>query len=452
MSCFCRQSITVTADSWRRTRDSENVMASLVRGAVAELGGIGAESRARLDRELAATADRGRRADQLIAGLSEGVRRQEESTQRRLAAMDADLRAAVDGLAATGAELTGAIQQVGRRLTAELADVRRSREVALAGVRDELGALTERSRGAAAAAGTALADCRRLVELIGAGGAHARFAPGELASLTGRLGSAERTAADGQSQAALAAATGLANALADLRLTVEVAELAWQLARMAAAEALRQLRSVLDGAARLAGPGDTDIDVDHWSGGALTALAGDAADLAAAVEADDPPLSAARLTEITATTVPDLRASLAGVIAAATAAQDASQLRINVADMAAGALAAQGFSVVGGVYAGDDDRNAFHAKVVHEDGTEVVAVVEADSADPNACVLRLESYDLGDAPGAEEIRRLRGVELAASLADSGLIVGVPSRDSGSPDPMLRDLERTRRPADARVRI
>src|SRR5262249_34756663 len=159
---------------------------------------------------------------------------------------------------------------------------------------------------------------------------------GRLDRQSAELEAADRNLREDLGQAALAAAQHAQLELSELRLELEASERRWRLAQAGAAESLRMLQALAEGnrqcpalgpdGAEVAG---VSVDVDHWSRGALGQLEREIADVLARVQDEAAPISEAELRAISSNATA-LEARLRTLVADATAAQLASQLRTNI--------------------------------------------------------------------------------------------------------------------------
>jgi hypothetical protein len=169
-------------------------------------------------------------------------------------------------------------------------------------------------------------------------------------------------------------------------------------------------------------------------------------------DAGNPP-TVAELRQIASAASGELDQQLTGIVATAQARQIASQFRANLAELVVGTLEeTAGYTWEEGqaIYAGDDERRAFYAKLRHMDDSEIVVEVSPDDSG-KSCTLRILSYDAGLSDEEERVRRAHAVH--ASLRAQGLDAGLPAADMEHPDPKLADFAVLRAPAtDARTRV
>ncbi len=187
---------------------------------------------------------------------------------------------------------------------------------------------------------------------------------------------------------------------------------------------------------------DVRLDVDFWTDGALARLRGDVEAALAALGEGELPMDVAGLRDVVERRAPEFEERLLDLVEQARLEQLASQVRVNLADAVVETLDHRGgYVFVDGTYSGDDQRQAFFAKLVHQDGSEIVVDVSPEAPGSGGCVLRLLSYDRGHASEEDRVDRARAI--AVELRGQGLDVDEPEAEPGEPDPEYRDLEAIR---------
>jgi hypothetical protein len=387
-----------------------------------------------LERIFSQVEDRQRQIDQTVAQLSEQARQLEASTNRRLHEHAERMQ---ESLRATA----GQLREETRNLLAEQERAWRS-EI------DEI--RQERTR----AAGTArqwLDDAHLMHDLIRDTLPHERFAPGQLTDLHRRLATAEGNLVElGAPEAALARAQDVYHSLSELRLELELRDREWRALQSAATEALTIVDSLIDHNKVLAVrdpegqeiPG-VELNVDYWSGGALTRLRADVAAILQRVGDETEPMSTTELEAVIEREAPELEQRLVDVVDRAGRRQLASQVRVNLADLVAQTLdETAGYQLVDNSYAANDEREPFYVKLRQVNGNEIVVEVAPESEDSGRSILRMFSFDQDTASLTE--RRQRSLVVARNLRENGIPVDEPETEEGEPDIGLRDLESIRR--------
>jgi hypothetical protein len=445
-----KKRITVDEGAWREAMRKANQLRDVER----ELPGmIDAVQRAQ---EQVAARDRAEmqaRQDQLaqqLANLSDQARQIEASATRRINAATAtimnDAREANRQLRTETRQL---LDQQEKRFDSALTAERAERQREIGSLLEEI----ERDRATKAsvldAAQTAVADARVLHDAIDSSLPHERFAPGQLAQLTGRLTIAQASVAAGTGEAALAQAQELYLRLGELRAEVELKDTEWRAAHLTAVAAVTALAEQISYNSMITvtdeeSGASAELDVDYWSDGELSAIKAAADQLAARVKAEAAPPALTELREISERSVAALNDRLSEVVATARIRQWASQVRVNMAETAVDVLeATTGYRWDGdATFAGDDQREAFYSKLKHIDESEIVVEVAPDP-DGKSCVIRVMSYETGNPDESQRVSRVHAI--ANSLRDQGLS-GTPAPEADEPDPALRDFTQLRQAA------
>lgn len=373
--------------------------------------------------------------------MVEAVKRAQET---QAASDRAAMRARQDELTR---QLAGLSQQARDRLDSALSAERTQRERETAALREEI--LADRAGRARVleTAAAAVADARVLHDAIASALPHERFAPGQLARLTSRLGLAESSAASAVGETALAQVQELQLSLGELRAEVELADAEWRAAHLTALARVTALAEEISYHSMIKITDDeagvsADLDVNYWSGGGLDKIKATADEAAARVRDETAPPSAAELEEISERTIPALESQLSDVVAAARTRQWAAQVRVNMAEMVVETLeSTTGYRWDGdAAFAGDDQREACYAKLASPDDSEIVIEVAPDETG-ESCAIRVLSYEAGEADESQRTARVNAI--ADALRKEGLS-GTPAAEEGEPDPRFKDFERIRR--------
>jgi hypothetical protein len=467
MSGVKRITVPVDTDEWARAQRAVNQLREVNRELPGMLEAVRRDGQAAIERATAEVTARQDAVDQVLAGLSEQTRMMEARTRQRLAAQSALLRGELrDTVGQLRADTRTALEGQERRLTESLERERLERERETSQLRDEVAGMRAGREEARALARAYVADAEVMHEAIDRELPHDRFAPGRLAELRSRLDVARGNVESGLGEAALAQAQEAYLRLSELRAEVELSHTAWQAARLEAGNAVTLLEQQIS---LNANPDAVDengdkiegytLDADFWSEGELSRLREAASGLAARLADEASPPSAAELRQIADQAGGDLDERLTSILATAQARQVASQARANLAELVVTTLEeTSGYTWEEGqaIYAGDDERRAFYAKLRHLDDSEIVVEVAPDDTG-KACTLRILSYDAGLPDEEERVRRAHAVH--ASLRAQGVEAGTPMADAERPDPRLADFtslrarvpaDRTRLARDARV--
>jgi hypothetical protein len=409
------------------------------------------EQDARMEQAAAQARARADALERSLAGLSDQTRKMQARLTRRLEERTERLRREARQAAAQLREETQqALGEQEARLQADLAAEREERERDSRLLQEGLSELREERDRAGLIARALVADDRILYDGIDAGLPHEQFAPGRLAELRPRLALAEESLASGMSEAAAAQAQELRLQLTALRTEIEFRAQDWEKAQEITLKEIARLRGEISSSARVqaidraGAPLDgISLDVDFWSGGELAELERAVSAVTQRAEAADNPPTTEELRAMTERDLPELDAQLTSIITRAGTRHIGSQVRVNLAEMVVETLeGATGYILDGeGIYAGEDQRREFYAKLRHPDSSEIVVEIAPDESG-EAYLLRVMSREAGEPDESERVQRIH--DLTGSLRDLGLDVGAPAAEQGEPDPASFDLGALRR--------
>ncbi len=271
---------------------------------------------------------------------------------------------------------------------------------------------------------------------------HERFASGQLELVQRHIRDASSSLDAGIPEAALSTAQDAYWQLADLRSLVLQKESEFIMLHQAA---LEEVRTILEEARahreceiNPESPADGEkikLEVDYWSKGKLTALEKELQAIEHRLVSEEKSLNADDVRNI----LISLEEAEPKIIEIINGARDSiidSHLRFNTAEMVVNALTAQGFDVVEGVYEGNDQRNAYVAKVRNIADTEIVTVISPVPDSAGKCRVSIHSYD--ETFVGEETLRERAREVAHLLEKEGLQVAPPAC-MGNADQSYRDF-------------
>lgn len=448
--------IYVDEAEWSKLQREASRMRELKRGMKSLVKTVRDQAEADIGRVSKEIGARQQAVEGLVEGLSEQTRSLERNTNRLLREqaeqLDQSLRATTAELGEETHRLIAAQQGEWR---SALADERRRRRDEQRQMAGELAELTQDRARAAAAARAWLSDARLMHDLIGATLPHERFRPGALAGLQRRLATAQQNVEDQLYDAALPIAQEAFHELSDLRLELELSEREWRGLQSAAVEALVIMRELIEHNRLLPVRDEkgqdvegVTLDVDYWSSGGLNDLRDDVAVATGRIRDDTTPPTIEALRAAVEQDAPGFEQRLAELVDRAGMRQLASQLRVNLADLVAQTLdETAGYELVDGSYAGEDFREAFFAKLRHDNGSEIVVDVSPASDGSSGSVLRMLSYDTDTASASE--RTQRATAITTSLRQRGLNVPDAETEAGEPDNALRDIDALRRAVPGR---
>lgn len=441
-----KRRITVDEAQWNALQQQARQLKELQRNAPRLVADLRRQTQADLSRVSERLENRQRAVEQTMSALSDQTRALETETNRRLNDQAAQMRRQLAETAGNlRAETDAALAEQQRAWRAELSVERGRQQADLAKLRDEI---RGQSQASAEIAQAWLHDATLLYDVIRDQLPHERYAPGELAALGRRLDTARDTARQGQSQSALALVQESYHGLSELRVEIELRDREWTGLHTVAYERLLELDGLAaQNAKRVIAAGqagshaEVDLDVDHWSDGALSALRSEVAALLDQVNDTEAPLTIEQLHDIIDARAPQLEHKLADVVERAHMRLFASQLRVNVADAVAQALDMAGYGVEDHLYEMMDRRRTFFAKLQHPNGNEIVVSVAPSTDESGQCVLRLLSYDYDTASQFELDERAHAV--TRQLETRGLHADDQGCEPGEPDRVLLDFKRLR---------
>lgn len=432
----------VDMSQWFRERVRRSMVDFLMPGV---LEAVGTQQGADMQRELEALKDQQRRQAELLESLSEQTRQREEAISvmldRQMTELEGRLRQETSD---TKADLTKAIEAQERNWRAELKKEQEARWQQIAAVQSDVGQLLDDKAAAQQAAARWLADAETerkvITETIPD---HERLAPRELAPIEQRLADAGQNAQDGHFEAAIAGAQQAYRGLSDLRAELTLRQRERTELRRQADGALRIVRELIHRSAHLPGSSvdelaaEAEIDVDHWSDGQLKGLTDQVAKVTAELDNRAEPPTIERIKEIIAVQAPEFRQRVEDVIDLAQRRVEASQLRVNIANLVMSVLEDRfAYEYNGAGYEEGDERAAFVARLDRIGGNSVVVELRPVGADFTDAQLDILSYD--ESTDSLEMRQARGEAIYRSLGEGHFATSAP-RDLGEPDPARRAL-------------
>ncbi|WP_189213733.1 hypothetical protein [Actinokineospora fastidiosa] len=431
-----RKRIYVDEGEWNRLRRDAGKLAEMRRDVPRLIERVREQTQRDIDRSMDEVRTRQNAFEQAVSGLSENTRRIEQETARRLRATADTLRAELDR---QGVKTEKVLSAQRRELRAAIDAERGDRVRRMAELDGRITALRADQDRAAELARAFVADAEILCEQVRAL-PHERYLPGRLGPLEARLATARGNDSAGIGAYGLSGAQELCQSLGELRMELEQLDQEWRTCRAAAERELLGVRELIaqNTTVELNLPDAEAPDVDHWSRGALSRLAGEVDALLAQVRADDQAMTTEALMRVVSTAAPDFEQRLESVVSQAVTAMHASQLRTNLAELIADALDEHHhYEVAEAGFSGEDQRAAFLAKTVHHaSGSEIVIEVEPGPADAPPTV-RLHNFDADNAAESERAARTRSIRDSV-LAESGIELSA-EEDAARPDETKRDV-------------
>jgi len=432
----------IDMSQWFRERVRRSMVDFLMPGV---LEAVGTQQNPDMQRDLEALREQQRRQAELLDSFSERTRQREEAIdamlEQQMANFEGRLRQEKSD---TRADLTEAIAAQERSWRAELSREQEARWQQIAAVESDVKDLLDDKVAAQQAAARWLADAEaervRITETIPE---HERYGPGELAVIERRLADASQNAKDGHFEAAIVPAQQAYRDLSDLRVELMLRQREWTELRQQADRALQIVRELIHRSAHLPGSSidelatEAEIDVDYWSEGKLKGLADQVAEVTAELGNQAAPPTIERIREVVSTQAPQFREQVEDVIELAQQRVEASQLRVNLADLVMSVLEDRfAYEYHDGGYEAGDERAAFVARLDRIGGNSVVVELRPAGADFTDAQLDILSYD--DTSESIELRQERAQAIYRSLSEGSFAASAP-RDLGEPDPVRRDL-------------
>ena len=255
---------------------------------------------------------------------------------------------------------------------------------------------------------------------------HERYYPGAVQRIENDYERAIFNFQNGLSEAALLGAQQVSQQVSILRFGIEEILQKTALLQSVALEKSRELdflikRNTFVPAVDLEGRVlDTQIDVDHWSGGKLRGLLLRSEGFLRQLQTTYQELDYDDINRILIFVLPQLEKSLQDIVAQARLKVLMSQIRFNIAECIIEALGEQGFETQQAVYQGNDERKSYQVIARNLEGSEVQ--VSVDSGEQiNAYQIAIDSFEA--VPCSEGELRQRASEVLDSLKSRGLSVG-----------------------------
>jgi hypothetical protein len=382
----------------RRLREQEAKLRIVQSDLPKRLADIRASTMAEVNRQ---TARIDRRLDQIQTTtnrLQSDLAQLERDSQRRLR----------EGLQAARNEYTTLVNeeradrlkheaQMRQEYTSLVAQERAERERQINELQSRVTQIEDQERGLQRRASAWLQDLRVLQESVDEL-PHLRFSPGTMARINEQIKQAEMNLRAGASQTALSQAQAAYFQLIDLRSEVLFKEQEFEVAY---AQALEAVRSLLEEVAQnrhgvipadQSGESDIEVDIDFWSRGSLSRIQERLREVERILEKDCSTLTLDQVGQLEEEAA-SLRPQLVTAVEAARLAIINSQACYNVAEIIAGVMEEQGYSVELGTYEGEDQREAYAIKMRNLGGDEFVSIVTPSPEQELAYSTEMNFYD-----------------------------------------------------------
>ncbi|MFW6333480.1 MAG: hypothetical protein ACOC23_09310 [Thermodesulfobacteriota bacterium] len=426
MSGEKRTYVSVEDRELRRLREQESRLRNVQQDLPERLNAVRRQAQAEMQQRLRPLEDRQRRQEGMIQNLSSDLADLERDTQRRLQAQHNDF---MGRLRDQRGEYLTMFRDQDHKFTGMIESERRARQQSVDRLQGQINAIVADANRKQSAAGSFVADLSSLVRESDSL-PHERFAPGRMDNLRRHVADANSSLNAGMPEAALSTAQRAYWELADLRALVMTREQEFNLIHQAALEEARTLLEEARANRRheleLGQGPERDaiaLEVDHWTHGALSDHEQEVEGLLARLTKHRDSLTTDQVREIIAQ-LETLQPKTDEIVEQARQNILASQLRYNVAELAAEAFQGQGFSVQDAAYEGEDERAAYVVKLANIAGDEVVTVISPMAGEMGKNEVSIHSFEATFVD--EGVRYQRAQEMAGFLRNQGLEVADPA--------------------------
>lgn len=281
---------------------------------------------------------------------------------------------------------------------------------------------------------------------------HQRFSPGSLERINGLIEQATINLHSGASQASLAQAQTAYFDLVELRSDVLYKEQQFEAAYLHALEAVKSLieevranrEAVItrdETATDEAEQKEIEVDVDFWSKGRLSQMSERLQEIESRLEKEKQTLSLEQVRQLEEE-ASALGQKLPEAVEAARMTIINSQACFNVAEIVAGVMEEQGYSVEEGTYEGEDQRGAYAIKMRNPGGDEFVTIITPSQEQELAYSTQMNFYDRSQ---DETMRQSFAQAVYEGLNQMGLQATLPQETMaiGEHNEEARDMEKFR---------
>lgn len=440
MSGEKRTYVSVEDQELRRLREQESRLRTLNQDLPERLEEVRQQAEREMRNRLAPIEKRQREYESTVNNLQSELGDLERETQQRLVRQQKEFTGRLDS---QRGEYTGLIREQGERLTTAINTERQERQLDVKRLNNQLEAIANDASRKKDIARSFIVDLDTVVREVDRL-PHRRFSPGGMDAVNRRVNDARHNLQANMAEAALSTAQDAYWEVADLRIIVIEKEKEFMIIHEAALSEARALLAEARANRRLQVEGDDqnkafEAEVDHWTRGELKAheslVDGKIHQLENGVETLTTDEARAILAELD-----ELKPRIFEIVDHARQNILASQLRVEIAERAASALAAQLFDVVDATYEGDDERNSFVVKVRNRAGTEVVTVIAPVEGEYGKNEVSIHSFDQTYVD--DSVRQQRAQELVTAINGDGFQAATPAC-MGNADSRYQDLEKVR---------
>lgn len=434
--------VSVEERELRRLREQDSRLRTLSQDLPERLNAVRRQAQNEMMGRIRPLEARQENQDRKIQSLKSDLAGLERDTRKRLKQQQKDFTSRLED---QRGEYLSLIADQDRRLTGMIQSEQEARQAAVDHLQTQISAIVADADRREAASRAVVADLKTVADTV-AELPHDRFTPGRFESINRHVADAQRNLDAGMSEAALSTAQRAYWELADLRAEVLAKEQELILLHQAAIESARAIleeaRSHRQYRLEIGEGSDRDaidLEVDHWTHGALSEFETEVERVNARLDAEAETLTADEVREL----IGELdahKARLPEIVETARQNILASQLRVNIADLAVEAFKAQGYAVADETYEGEDERNAYVVKLTNVAGSEVVTVISPVPDQFGQNEVTVHSYDQTFVD--ETTLRQRAEELVSALNAEGL-QAAPPQHVGDAEPEFQDLKTVR---------
>lgn len=437
MSGYKRATISITRDEYDRLREAEQRLRDVPVVPEAVVEHIRQQTAHALNGSIQDLHRRQEIFQQVLARMDASIRQYETANARSLVELQASvLQQAQQHAGALWDHVTQALDEQSQQIASAMREQQQRNQAAMERLSSALWRMEESAARKHAAAREWVATIRALFQFIEKNFACEFFMPGALQAAARSIEQNEQNLKDGFFEAVILGSQQQYFQLSDLRLELEQMHNRWQMLLLANWETANQILAYI-GQSEYVQAHDLDgnplpysINVDFWTQGRLSDLAGRLTGLLDTLNAPAPGVSIETLEQWRDKLLPQYYQELGEIILDARICALNSQLRINIADLVVQALRKQGFALDEACYAAMDERQEYQAHLVNAGGSEVIVHVTPTGQEIGENDLQLESLDRSQR--TEHELRQRWQEIHRALHSYGLNVGAVVQEERAP--------------------
>lgn len=443
MSCQSVTYVSVDEKTLQRLKEQESQLQALNNDLPERLDALRRQADQEMRKRLAPIEKRQREYENTANNLQSELGTLERETQQRLARQDREF---MGRLQEQRGEYISLIKEQDRRYTTMVEEEKQARHKAVNQLQSQISSIAADASRKNNIARSFVVDLTKILEATDRL-PHHRFAPGEMDKVTRHVNDARRSLDKGMADASLVTAQSAYWDLADLRLLVMEKERDFMLIYQAAIQTARELLEealsnrthqlvVEEGIEK----SFHELDVDHWTRGELSTLEKELRNLEQRLTDGYETLSIEETRDLLQD-VESLKARPSEIVEHAQQNILASQMRCNIAELAAEALTPEGFNIMDAAYDENDERNTYVVKVRNIAGTEVVMVITPVTGEISKNEISIHTHEVTYVD--EAVLAQRALEIADILRHHGLVATQPET-LGHAEPSCFDIDAVRR--------